>query len=150
MTYRQLQAILKEYKLSGMTSIKLNATKKELEAEYERLTSEPQAMELTTETPKLDAITAADLDNADKAWEEKRATPAKVAPKRASQKQDFHPALVVLACLVALPLVAVLWAIDSLVDKGNDARKLALKKVEACKVAVANWQARVIRPLSFG
>ena len=45
MTYKELQAALKTFKAAGKTDIKLNATKVELQAEYDRLTAstiEPQ------------------------------------------------------------------------------------------------------------
>ena len=39
MNYRELQAELRNYKKQGLTEIRLNATKEELQAEYDRLTA---------------------------------------------------------------------------------------------------------------
>lgn len=39
MTYRELQGKLKEYKLQGLTDIKLNVSKEELQKEYNRVTT---------------------------------------------------------------------------------------------------------------
>ena len=39
MTYKELQAALKTFKAQGLTDIKLNAPKVELQAEYDRLTA---------------------------------------------------------------------------------------------------------------
>lgn len=48
MNYRQLQTALKPYKEQGLTTIKLNAKKAELEAEYDRL-KQAETQEATTE-----------------------------------------------------------------------------------------------------
>ena len=40
MTYRQLQAVLKGYKGKGLTDIRLNATKADLQLEYDLIQAE--------------------------------------------------------------------------------------------------------------
>ena len=53
MTYKELQTFLKDLKAQGLTNIKLNAKKDELQAEYDRLTAtiEPETPETLTITP---------------------------------------------------------------------------------------------------
>ena len=50
MTYKELQTELKFFKAQGLTDIKLNAKKDELQAEYDRLTAtiEPETTEIDT------------------------------------------------------------------------------------------------------
>jgi hypothetical protein len=55
MTYKALQAALKTFRNEGLTTVKLNATKASLQAEYDRLTVAPEtvtetAPETVTET----------------------------------------------------------------------------------------------------
>ena len=57
MNYRQLQTALKPYKQQGLTTIKLNAKKTELEAEYEKL-KRAEVQQATTEET---ATAAADI-----------------------------------------------------------------------------------------
>lgn len=57
MNYRQLQTALKPYKEQGLTTIKLNAKKTELEAEYEKL----KRAEAQTATTEEIASAAADI-----------------------------------------------------------------------------------------
>jgi hypothetical protein len=54
MTYKALQTALKAFKAEGLTTIKLNATKASLQAEYDRLTTVTEtAVEVET-TPTTD------------------------------------------------------------------------------------------------
>jgi hypothetical protein len=54
MTYKALQTALKAFKAEGLTTIKLNATKASLQAEYDRLTADAEtAVEVET-TPTTD------------------------------------------------------------------------------------------------
>ena len=68
MTYKELQTALKTFKAQGLTDIKLNAKKDELQAEYDHLTSvtikpETTGIEVTIESevnPSTDSETAID------------------------------------------------------------------------------------------
>jgi|SanBayMetagenome_1026888.scaffolds.fasta_scaffold37797_1 hypothetical protein len=54
MTYKELQAALKPYKQDGLTTIKLNTSKQELEVEYNRLVDPQAVKEKEVETkPKI-------------------------------------------------------------------------------------------------
>ena len=54
LTYKQLQTALKEFRAQGLTTIKLNATKAVLQAEYDRLTTVTETVtEAVTEAAPL-------------------------------------------------------------------------------------------------
>jgi hypothetical protein len=58
MSYKALQTALKAFKAEGLTTIKLNATKASLQAEYDRLTVAPETVtetdhESTTDTSEI-------------------------------------------------------------------------------------------------
>ena len=57
MTYKELQAALKDLKSQGLTNIKLNAKKDELQAEYDRLTA-------TTIEPEVNPSTDNEIETA--------------------------------------------------------------------------------------
>jgi hypothetical protein len=59
LTYKQLQTALKEFRAQGLTTIKLNATKAVLQAEYDRLTT---VTEVTPETAEVNPTTDNEIE----------------------------------------------------------------------------------------
>ena len=59
MTYKALQTALKAFKAEGLTTIKLNATKASLQAEYDRLTADAEA---TPETAEVNPTTDNEIE----------------------------------------------------------------------------------------
>jgi hypothetical protein len=63
MTYKELQSILKTFKADGHTSIKLNASKDVLQAEYDRLTAVTETTTETVETTSEMPVIESEVNN---------------------------------------------------------------------------------------
>jgi hypothetical protein len=76
MTYKQLQTALKSAKAQGLTSIKLNAKKDVLQAEYDRLNAPEVAPEVTRRDILAKIIAEAPESVIDQMWEKFMGEPA--------------------------------------------------------------------------